>query len=262
MPEGHMIHGLARDHRALFARRPVTATSPQGRFADGAARISGRVLEDVEPYGKHLFYDFGGGDLVHVHLGLFGRFLRHAAPAPGARDTVRLRLENHEAAVDLIGATECALVDPARRDEMVTRLGADPLRADADREMAWKRLQRRRRTIGEALMDQAVIAGVGNVYRAEVLAITGIHPERGVPDVKRDEFDRIWDQLSTWLHHALEDQVIITVDPEEIGKPRADIVKGEALWVYKQEACRRCGGPVRRWDLSGRWAYACDTCQT
>ncbi|MEA3076601.1 MAG: endonuclease [Actinomycetota bacterium] len=261
MPEGHTIHRLAMDHRRDLAKRPVAVSSPQGRFADAAARLDGRILHGVEAYGKHLFYDFGDGDLLHVHLGLFGKFLRHEPPPPPPRDTVRLRMSGLDATVDLIGATECALVDPSVREAIIARLGPDPLRKDARPEQAWTKLQRRRTPIGAALMDQAVLAGIGNVYRAEILHVHGLHPELPANEVTREQFDSMWSTLVGWLRHGVKDQVIITVDPKVAGKPRSRLRKGEALWVYKQDRCRSCGGEVRRWDLAGRWAYACESCQ-
>lgn len=261
MPEGHTIHRLALDHRRALASGPLSVTSPQGRFAAAARLLDQRVLEQVEAYGKHLFYDFGGGDLIHVHLGLFGRFLHHPPPPPEPRPTVRLRLSGLRATFDLVGATECRLVDPAVRQAIFARLGPDPLRPDAEPEEAWRRLRRRRIPIGVALLDQSVISGIGNVYRAEILNVHGIHPEIPANLVSREQFDSMWCTLAGWLRHGVKDQVIITVEPRELGKARSRIVKGEALWVYKKDRCRRCGGPVRRWDLSGRWAYACETCQ-
>lgn len=261
MPEGHTIHRLALDHRRDLAGRAIAVTSPQGRFAAEAAVIDGRTLSDVEAYGKHLFYDFGDGALVHVHLGLFGKFFRFESPAPPPRPTVRLRMATDVVTIDLVGATDCSLLDPSRRDAIVARLGPDPLRRDADPEKAWQKLRRRRSPIGSALMDQSVLSGVGNVYRAEVLHVHGIHPERAANTVTRDEWDSMWATLARWLRHGVKDQRIITVDPKTYGKARAKIRRGEALHVYKQDRCFSCGGEVRRWDLSGRWAYACETCQ-
>lgn len=220
-----------------------------------------RVLEQVEAYGKHLFYDFGGGRLIHVHLGLFGRFLHHPPPPPAPREAVRLRLSGLSLTVDLVGPTECALIDPAVRDAVLARLGPDPLRRDADPDAAWRKLQRRRTPIGVALLDQSVIAGIGNVFRAEILHVHGLHPESPSNTVTREQFDSMWTTLVGWMRHGVKDRVIITVDPKEVGKPRSRIANGEALWVYKQERCRRCGNEVSRWDLSGRWAYACEACQ-
>ncbi|MFZ9450154.1 MAG: DNA-formamidopyrimidine glycosylase family protein, partial [Alphaproteobacteria bacterium] len=82
MPEGHTIHRAARDHGAMLAGRRLRVTSPQGRFAEGAARLDGRKCLAIEAFGKHLLYRFAGGEALHVHLGLFGMFRSFAAPAP------------------------------------------------------------------------------------------------------------------------------------------------------------------------------------
>ena len=92
MPEGHAVHRVAREHGAALAGRALAASSPQGRAAAAAARIDGRVLDRVEAHGKHLFYRFDGGAVLHVHLGRYGEFGRFEPPAPEPRATVRLRL--------------------------------------------------------------------------------------------------------------------------------------------------------------------------
>jgi endonuclease-8 len=261
VPEGHTLHRLALDHSRLFRGGPVAVASPQGRFADAARRLDGQRLDRVTAHGKHLFYEWATGDVVHVHLGLFGKFFTHPVPPPVPRETVRMRLIGAERAVDLIGATECSLTDPDGVARIVARLGPDPIRRDGDPERAWPKLARRASPVGLALMDQSVISGVGNVYRAESLFVHGIHPERPSRSVGHDEWLALWATLQGWLRQAVKDQVIITVPPAELGKPRSRIAKGEALWVYKRDRCRRCGTPIRRWDLGGRWAYACETCQ-
>lgn len=261
MPEGHTIHRLAREHTRRLRGDVLEVTSPQGRIADGAARVSGRRLVEVSAYGKHLFYAFDGADIVHVHLGLFGKFFTYAPPPPDPRSTVRLRMSAERWTVDLIGAPCCEVVAPDEAAAVVARLGPDPLRRDADPDRAWARLHRRSTPIGHALMDQSVVAGVGNVYRAEALFVHGIHPERPARDLSPDQWSELWSTLVNMLRRGVADGVIITVDPAEIGKPRNRIAKGEALWVYKQDRCRRCRTPVRRWDLGGRWAYACERCQ-
>jgi endonuclease-8 len=261
MPEGHTIHRLALDHTKLFAGQRVAVTSPQGRFAEGAARVDGRRLDRATAYGKHLFYEWETGDVIHVHLGLFGKYFTHVMPAPPPRETVRLRLAGATEAVDLIGATECALLDPAGVDKILARLGPDPIRKDSDPEKAWPKINRRASPIGLALMDQSVVAGVGNVYRAESLFVHGLHPEVPARSVTHEQWLGLWETLRTWLRQGVKDRVIITVPPAEIGKARKQIGRREALYVYKQERCRRCGTEIRRWDLGGRWAYACETCQ-
>jgi endonuclease VIII len=261
MPEGHTIHRVALDHTRLLVGHHLAVSSPQGRFVEGAARVDGARLERVTAYGKHLFYEWSTGDIIHIHFGLIGGFTIHPAPAPPPRETVRLRLTAPGTTVDLIGATICELIDPVGQAAILARLGPDPLRRDGDPERAWPKLQRRASPVGLALMDQSVIAGVGNVYRAESLFVHGIHPEVPARAITHDDWLALWTTLRTWLRQGVKDRMIITVPPAELGKQRRRLVKGEALYVYKQERCRRCGTEIRRWDLGGRWAYACEKCQ-
>ena len=177
MPEGHVTHGLARDLRKTLGGSPVRATSPQGRFAEGAALVDGLPLVRTDAWGKYLFLDFGHGRLVHVHLGLIGK-LRPTSPATPPGPGVRLRLENDVHAWQLSGPTRCSIVTPAEKKAICAPLGADPLRAKPDVEAMRIRMQRRRAPIGAVLLDQTVIAGIGNVYRAELLFLRGINPLR------------------------------------------------------------------------------------
>ena len=93
MPEGHTIHRLARRHKAMFAGHEIIATSPQGRFVEGAELISGRVLAGTDAWGKHLFHRYSSDLFVHVHLGLYGKFADGPLPAPEARGALRLRID-------------------------------------------------------------------------------------------------------------------------------------------------------------------------
>lgn len=242
MPEGHTIHRLAAEHGRLFAGRPARVTSPQGRFGDAAA-VDGAVLVSTDAWGKHLFHEYEGDRIVHVHLGLYGKFTTHELPAPPPRETCRMRVVGADAAVDLIGATCCELLDATGKAAVVARLGPDPLRKDADPGRAWRALQRRRIGIGQALLDQTVVAGVGNVYRAEALKAHGIHPLQPASSLTEDEWKALWKTLVRLLRKGV----------------REGRISGRS--IYKQDACETCGGPIRRWELAGRWAYACEACQ-
>ncbi len=261
MPEGHTIHRLARDHASWFAGQTLRVESPQGRFLDAASQLNGATLESTDAYGKHLFHRYDGGHTVHIHLGLFGRFFVHTAPIPEPRATVRYRIVAQDRGTDLVGATACELLNPDEVEAILARLGPDPIRKDADPERAWAALQRRTIPIGRVLMDQAVIAGIGNVYRAEVLFVHGIHPEVPARQITRDQWDAMWATLVSWLRRGVREQRIVTVDPTEAGKPRRRMTRAEATYVYKRDQCPRCDADIRRWDLAGRWAYACETCQ-
>src|SRR6059058_3796653 len=141
VPEGHTLRRLAARHRALFAGRRVTVTSPQGRFTAGAALLSGRVLRDTAAYGKHLFHRYDLGTL-HVHLGLYGRFTDGTGEPPPPVGEVRLRMTTRKHWLDLRGPAACEVLDPAVVDALIGRLGPDPLRADADPGGAYARIRR------------------------------------------------------------------------------------------------------------------------
>ena len=262
MPEGHTIHRLARDHSRDFVGQSLAVSSPQGRFLAGAATLDGRRLRRVQAYGKHLFYLWQEAPILHVHLGLFGSFRLWPAPPPEPRPSVQLRLAGAAVAADLVGATTCELITPRRQREILDRLGPDVLARGADLERAWQRLGRSAAPIGMALLDQRILAGVGNVYRAEALFVNGIHPERPANTLTREEFGALWGTLVRMLRQGVRDRRIVTVHPSDRVGPRGATVRPQdAFYVYHQETCRRCGGLVRSWPLGTRQAYACEQCQ-
>ncbi|GAB3955307.1 Fpg/Nei family DNA glycosylase [Streptomyces sparsus] len=274
MPEGHTIHRLAADLGERFAGRPVVASSPQGKFSDGAALVDGRVLVRTDAVGKHLFLGFAAGtpdpsDLgwVHIHLGLFGKLGFGRVPAPPPTGTVRLRLVNELAYADLRGPTACALLTEADKQAIADRLGPDPLRDDADPDRAWARISRSRTNIAALLMDQKVIAGVGNVYRAEVLFRHGVHPYLAGRELSRDTWQALWSDLVELMREGVRLNRIDTVRPEHTPEamnrpPREDDHGGE-VYVYRRAArpCHICGTEVRTADLGGRNLFWCPGCQ-
>ena len=258
MPEGHTVHRAAREHTKLFAGAPVCVTSPQGRF--DASVIDGRTLKRVEAYGKHWFAWFEGNALIHVHLGLFGKWWTHTDGfIPPARDSVRMRWLGANGAIDLTGPTACVVGTPELYDSVVKRLGPDPLRKDAQAARFVDKVARSKKSIGQLLMDQSVAAGVGNVYRAEALFVRGIWPERLGTDVGAAEAEAIWTVLVGMLRDGVKTGKIVTVPKAE--RPPDASRDGKVNYVYKRELCLRCGTPIRRWDMAGRWCYACPTCQ-
>ncbi len=178
MPEGHTIHRTARDHRDAFVGQRLAVSSPQGRFAEGARQLDGRLLKAIDAHGKHLCYEWAAGRFLHIHLGLYGKFHLHSASVPAPRGQVRLRVIGKTHAFDLNGPNRCELISQQQWNNIRSRLGADPLRADADPQGSWDHVRQSRAAIGTLLLNQSVIAGVGNVYRCEALHLLGIHPER------------------------------------------------------------------------------------
>jgi endonuclease VIII len=255
VPEGHTLHRLAR------------VGSPQGRFTDGAATVDGHVLRKATAWGKHLFHHYDGASVVHIHLGLYGTFTEfeatdsYAIPDPVGQ--VRMRMIGADYGTDLRGPTVCEVIAEPEIADVVAKLGPDPLRPDADPARAWTRIAKSRRPIGALLMDQSILAGVGNVYRSELLYRHRIDPFRPGLTITADEFDAMWTDLVALMKVGVRRGRIIVVRPEDDhgspsyreGRPRT--------YVYRRvgEACRVCGTTVRSVELEGRNLFWCPTCQ-
>ena len=273
MPEGHTLHRLGEEITATFGGRVVRVGSPQGRFADSAALIDGQLLLRADAWGKHLFISFPDDRYVHIHLGLYGKFDVHAGvtEVPAAVGQVRLRLvaadRDWRSYADLRGATACELLTEAERDAIIARSGPDPLRDDADPAVAWERIRRSRAPIGGLLMDQTVLAGVGNVYRAELLFRHRIDPYRPGNTLRRGQWDAMWADLVELMHEGVRTGRIDTVRPEHtpeaMGRPPRKDDHGGEVYVYRRhgQPCHVCGTHVRTEELQGRNLFWCPRCQ-
>lgn len=264
MPEGHTLHRLARRHRTRFAGKQVSVTSPQGRFATSAEIVDGRVLRRVEAHGKHLFHHYGPDLVVHIHLGLYGKFSDDALPVVPPRGLVRMRIVGPTHYGDLRGPTACELITDAETAAIHARLGADPLRADADPDRAWTRISRSRAPLATLLMDQKVIAGVGNVYRAEVLFRHALDPLLPGTALRREQWDAVWVDLVGLLSDGVRRGRIETLRDEHAPARR---IPGERsarrLYVYRRtgEPCLVCRTPIAHDIHLARNLFWCPTCQ-
>ncbi|QDS96892.1 Fpg/Nei family DNA glycosylase [Adhaeretor mobilis] len=261
MPEGHMLHRIARDHTEEFGGQCLAISSPQGRFANGARQLDGATLHSVEAHGKHLCYHWSGEKLLHVHLGLYGKFRLHPIPVPEPRGQVRLRVVGKDKAFDLNGPSTCEVLTKEQWAAVQQRLGADPLRIDGDVELVWQRISRSRVAIGSLLLNQSVIAGVGNIYRSEVLYLLGIHPEIPGQSLAREQVDLLWTKLQSLLRIGVKYNRIIIPEPKDIGKPRSRMNREERLLVYKRSHCSKCNSMIESWLLGARKVFACPKCQ-
>ena len=215
---------------------------------------------------------------------------------PEPRPTVRLRLTTDLVAADLTGPARCDLIDLGQKDAVHGRLGPDPLRAaehradgeddaevgaaveggapgvDVERFVA--AVRRTRRSIGELLMDQSVIAGVGNIYRAEALFRARIHPRTEGRAVSVKRLHAMWDDIGELLRSGVELGVILTTLPEDRPGPapetwaraaeRATEEEADYRWYVYHRAGRRChvcGGTVSGGVMAARTVFWCTTCQ-
>ncbi len=303
MPEGHTLHALAARIDRAYAGRPVAVSSPQGRFAAEAEVLDGRPVVQSSAAGKHLFVGFGGGGhdhatdqpadphlFLHVHLGLIGTFPvlpRADLPTAGRGEdppvtgAVRLRLLNDTHVADLRGPQTCRLATDEDVAEVLSRLGPDPLRPDANPDLGWERIRRSRRSIADLLMDQAVIAGVGNVYRCEVLFRHRVDPFRPGERIRPGTWRLLWQDLVDLMPIGVAYGQILTMDDQltlaraalstpELAEFTASLTGerlGEtfprAFWVYRRtdEPCRLCGARIRTAVVAGRNLFWCGRCQ-
>lgn len=268
VPEGHVIHRLAREFNAAFIGQSPHLSSPQGRFGVEAASLDGAPFDHASAHGKHLFLHFDSphpANTIWVHLGLIGSFRFSALDDPEGQ--VRLRINNDELAADLRGPQWCRLITEAEQEAALAKLGADPLREDADPSATHKKVLASKRSIGSLLMDQSLYAGVGNIYRAEVLFRQGIDPRTEGRQLKPAELAKIWDDLVELMHEGVLQGRIDTVYPQHTPEamhraPRKDDHGGE-VYVYRRtgQPCLVCGSPIRIAELEGRNLFWCARCQ-
>jgi len=279
MPEGDTVWRAARQLHSALAGQVLTRSDFRvPRYA--TTDLAGRAVHEAVPRGKHLLIRVDGGITVHTHLKMDGIWRIRPVPGSGtaagagsgSRTGARFRsgsgysLSDHRIRLILanqrwqavgyrLGIVEVLATKNEHR--VVGHLGPDLLGPDWDAAEAVRRLAADpARTAGEAILDQRNLAGIGNVYKSEVLFLRGIHPWRPIGDVPD------LPGLVELARRMLEDN-----------KERIDRVltgsdaRGEKTWVYgrRHEACRRCGTPVRSGELGPvteeRITYWCPHCQ-
>jgi endonuclease VIII len=272
VPEGHTLYRLARDLHTAFADSTPTVTSPQGRFLAGAAALTGRTMRLATSRGKHLLAEFDGDRWLHVHLGLYGTWTvddRSWTAEVAPVGAVRMRMANEDHVADLRGPTHCAVETPEQVDALLDRLGPDPLRPGADPDRSWARISRSRTSIAELLMNQSVIAGVGNVYRAEVLFRNRLSPFTEGRALRAASWQLIWADLVRLMPLGVATGRIVTT-PEQVldveaalGRGEEPRLSGRTSSVYRREgmACPRDGALVRTRVVAGRNLFWCGRCQ-
>ncbi len=293
MPEGNEVHRWAERHTVALAGRKLHVEGPNGRFKDSAA-LEGRRLERVLAVGKHLGYDFGADRILHVHLGRYGDWTEGQMPLPEVRGMLRLRMwrvgakavkgaaepaKRHSwysnddgrstldpGAVDwleLRGPTDCSVYTQAKWDTLLQRLGPDPLNGDKP-EAAFEKIGRAKKPIGVLLMEQDVMSGIGNIYRAELLFRARLSPYAMGADVPKATLRSIWNEAKPLLKAGMVDRRIVTTLPKD--RPHRALtppLKEEVHYVYRRKGkpCWICGTAVLKEDMAGRSLYWCPVCQ-
>jgi len=330
MPEGHSVHRIARQFDRNFVGRAVTAASPQGRFVEGAAVISGREAIEVRAVGKQMFLAFEDDVWLRVHLGMYGAWdfageivvdptiasangrmgqtnqrgtdldrvydaagenslasigaprktrvhVRMSEQTTGLADDgaqwpppvvgqVRLRLMTDVTCADLRGPTACQLQSAEEVAATVAKLGPDPLVDDVrEGEERFSAVVRRKPTpIGLLLMDQSVVSGIGNVYRAELLFRARLNPHTPGREVPEEVVRDLWRDWVRLLAIGVETGQMMTMDdldPEAYRRAMAH--RDDRHWVYHRAGlpCRICGTAIVLEEMASRKLYWCPSCQ-
>jgi endonuclease-8 len=331
MPEGHSVHRIARQFDRNFVGKTLHASSPQGRFAEGAAVLDGRTAMSVQAVGKQMFLEAEGDVWLRVHLGLYGAWdfageiildptiasangrmgqtnqrgtvldepilddagenslssigaprrarvhVRMSEQTKGLADEgtewpppivgqVRLRLMTDITAADLRGPTACVLQSPEEVLATIAKLGPDPLVGDpAENEERFVRAVRKKPTaIALLLMDQAVVSGIGNVYRAEMLFRERLNPHTPGRDVPEETVRALWRDWVRLLAIGVETGQMMTMDdlsPEQYRAAMAS--RDDRHWVYHRAGlpCRVCGTEIALEEIGARKLYWCPRCQ-
>jgi endonuclease-8 len=334
VPEGHSVHRIARQFARHFVGHRVEASSPQGRFAEGAAELDGLVMTEAKAVGKQMFLGFEGGLWLRVHLGMCGGWdfagditadaatasangrmgqtnqrgtvvgpttetvvgehedSLHSIGAPrrtrlrmAESETlrepqgessegfppepigeVRLRLLTDTAVADLRGAMVCEVLDAEGVAAVIAKAGPDPLLDDSkDAEDRFTATVRKKPTpIGLLLMDQSVVSGIGNVYRAELLFRARLNPHTPGKLVPEELVRGLWRDWAHLLRIGVETGQMMTMDDlDPDAYRRALASRADRHWVYHREGlpCRGCGTNIVMELAAARKLYWCPVCQ-
>lgn len=278
MPEGHVIHRLADEFTRIFGTQRLHITSPQGRFATEAELVDGSRLERAEAFGKHLFLHFDAASdehIIYIHLGLIGHLRFEDREKVWGQIRVRIETLDDDGssedttnlAANLRGPQWCRLITDEEYAIAVGKIGEDPIRDDANPRQVWAKVQRSKRSIGSLLMDQKLFAGVGNIYRAEVLFRHQQSPFTPGNAIDRSVFFAMWEDLVVLMRQGVVDGEINTVrdehTPEVMHRPARDDEHGGEVYVYRRagDDCYVCGSDIAMKAYEGRNLFWCPTCQ-
>ncbi len=263
MAEGHSILRWARSLQPLLGQPLVQVDLPR-RWADRAANLPGQQLREIQTHGKHLLLHLSEGLALHCHAMMYGswqfgkRGMNLRKPEKNVR--VRLRTADHEAVFFNGPVVELLTAEELRTHKRLTSLGPDVLHPDFDRDQAWERLRDAQdRPIGDAVLDQRIVAGIGNIFKSEGLFLAGLDPRAAVKLIERAEIERLWDRLiPVMLENSRRPGLVVTLH-------RSLRRGGERYWAYRRTGrpCFRCNSMiemVRQGELR-RTTYFCRSCQ-
>jgi endonuclease-8 len=273
MPEGDTIFRAARTlHRAL-AGHPVTRFSsvyPALTRIDEDAPIAGRTIAAVEARGKHLLVHFAPALTLRTHMRMSGSWHiyrpgeRWQLPSRDAR--IVIETPAFVAVAFNVAVAEFLDARQLERQDDLRKIGPDLLGDAFDEDDAMRRLRARGvEGVADALLNQRVVAGIGNVYKSEVLFLERVHPETPVSAIGDDTLRALLRTARRLLQANVADASSEIVTYRGLRRTTGRTDPAERLWVYGRsgDPCRRCGTRIsyRKTGRDARGTYWCDTCQ-
>jgi endonuclease-8 len=252
MAEGPLVHYYARKLRRVLKGRKAQVTFGVRKLKPFEPSLNGILIKDVEAYGKQFRIRFSDGRVLLVHLMMWGSWGIFSTGEPWGRPRQRaravLRTNSHEAVVFSAPVVRLLTEKDLESDSKWGNLGPDPLRRDFSRKEFFKRLNADpSRLIGEVLLDQTVVSGIGNILRIEILFRARIHPKRLVGGLSTADKRRILGWTMRLMRKWLDER-----DKED-----------DWIRIYRRSSkpCPRCGEKVESFRQGGRITYACSGCQ-
>ena len=274
MPEGDTIFRTAHTlHRAL-AGSVVTrfeSAFPALNRVDQDRPLAGRTIESVSARGKHLLMAFSGDLVLHTHMRMNGSWHIYRPGERWQRSARDMRILIQTSGFVAVGfnvpiAEWLTGRDLARHAEL-NALGPDPLASPHfdEAEVLRRMRMHERHTIADALVNQRIVAGIGNVLKSEILFIVGIDPFQTVGALTDDDLRRTIAESGTQLRANVLDRSQ-TLSRGRGRRTTRSMDPGAALWVYGRggRPCRKCGTPIqaRKTGLDARLTYWCLRCQS
>lgn len=294
MPEGNEVHRWAERHNAAFSGRKLNVLPGQNHRFHDAHLVDGKKLRRVVAVGKHLGYEFGDDLILHVHLGRFGDWTEGCGELPEPKGALRAVLQRTRSSrssrsekgqphnlrcqaddgtqpfpaeevewAELRGPTDCSVYDRAKWEKLLERLGPDPLGDDPKKhdnpQQFYDAVLSRKTSIAELLMDQSIVSGIGNIYRAELLFRHRINPFLPGSEMDLKVLQAIWKDSIPLLKAGMVDRRIVCTKRADRPSKKEPASRGEEHYVYRRhgKACFVCGERILHRDIAGRTLYWC-----
>ncbi len=260
MPEGDSIHRLALELRPLLVGKDITAFEAHTIPDADTASLVGHAVSEVEARGKNLLVRFDDGRVLHIHLRMLGRLFVEKPRSRFYRPrTARPQLRLAVAKTTIVGARipVLRLLQEGREERALAGLGPDLLGEEIDVSEAVRRLRLEdARPIGEALLLQRAIAGIGNIYKSETLFHEGVSPFVKVRELSDETLSKL----------VLRARELLQKNLGPGRRATRSTLAGHPYWVYgrRGKPCFRCGTILtmtRQGAPPGRSTYHCESCQ-